>query len=83
LFVDPTLYVNETVVEGGLLSIFSPSLLPTNGTAVLEATIGELLDLYPPVPSAGSPFGTGNQTFGYSAAYKQMAAIGTARTSIL
>lgn len=41
----------------------------------LALMVGDLLELYPEDPSAGSPFGTGNQTFGLPAGYKRFAAI--------
>src|ERR1700753_3719149 len=38
-------------------------------------TVNELLNIYPDDPSQGSPFGTGNQTFGLSSQFKREAAI--------
>ena len=37
--------------------------------------IEDLLTLYPDIPALGSPFGTGNQTFGLSPIFKEFAAI--------
>ncbi len=34
-----------------------------------------LMQLYPDNPALGSPFGTGNETFGLSSEYKRVAAI--------
>jgi hypothetical protein len=34
-----------------------------------------LLQLYPNVPALGSPYNTGNETFGLSPVFKQVAAI--------
>ena len=39
--------------------------------------VDKLLDLYPDVPALGSPFGTGNNTFGLSSQYKRASAIRT------
>ncbi|OBZ70961.1 hypothetical protein A0H81_09027 [Grifola frondosa] len=41
----------------------------------LNETINVLLELYPDDPALGCPFGTGNDTFGLSSEYKQVAAI--------
>lgn len=34
-----------------------------------------MMQLYPDIPALGSPFGTGNETFGLSATWKRAAAI--------
>lgn len=41
----------------------------------VEATVQSLLTLYPDSPALGSPFGTGNETFGLSPEFKQASAI--------
>ncbi|KAJ8487439.1 hypothetical protein ONZ45_g14337 [Pleurotus djamor] len=41
----------------------------------LSRLIDVLLDLYPDIPALGSPYGTGNETFGLSSQWKRMAAI--------
>ncbi|WVW78240.1 hypothetical protein I302_100193 [Kwoniella bestiolae CBS 10118] len=61
-------FVNSTQTGMQLLAIFSP-VDPDN------STVAQLYSLYSPEPSAGSPFDTGNQTFGFSPAHKQIAAI--------
>jgi len=55
-----------------LIATFTPSPL---GSDVLKAGIDKMVSLYPDDPSAGSPFGTGNQTFGAGAGFKRAAAI--------
>jgi hypothetical protein len=45
------------------------------GACVLGAGIEKVMSLYPDDPSAGSPFGTGNETFGAGSGYKRGAAI--------
>ena len=47
----------------------------TTPSAAFQGDIKELLELYPDNPSLGSPFGTGNNTFGAGAEYKRAAAI--------
>lgn len=53
-------------------SSFTPS--PAGSTALSNAT-KTLLKLYPDDPALGCPFGTGNDTFGYSPEYKRAAAL--------
>ncbi|KAI9448172.1 esterase 1 [Lactarius indigo] len=51
---------------------FTPSPF---GPDVLRTGLDKLLSLYPDDPSAGSPFGTGNQTFGTGPGFKRGNAI--------
>ncbi|QRW03410.1 hypothetical protein RhiLY_02409 [Ceratobasidium sp. AG-Ba] len=39
------------------------------------SSVKELLKFYSPEPAAGSPYGTGNQTFGLAAQYKRLASV--------
>lgn len=48
---------------------------PHQATPQLEQDIDRLLALYPDDPALGSPFGTGNETFGLGSEYKRMAAL--------
>ena len=52
------------------------------GADALRVARDKVISLYPDDPSAGSPFGTGNQTFGTSPAFKRAAAICTPSTSL-
>ena len=45
------------------------------GADALGAAVNKVMSLYPDDPSAGSPFGTGNETFGAGSGYKREAAI--------
>ncbi len=56
-----------------LLAASTPS--PHQSTAQLEQDIETLLALYPDDPALGSPFGTGNETFGLDSEYKRVAAL--------
>ncbi|KAL0567934.1 hypothetical protein V5O48_014062 [Marasmius crinis-equi] len=49
----------------------------TDGTATpeLDAAVDRLLEIYPDDPVSGSPFNTGNETFGLSSQFKRGAAI--------
>ena len=51
------------------------------GPDALKAAIDKVMSLYPDDPSAGSPFGTGNETFGTGPGYKREAAICMSCTS--
>ncbi|KAJ7336179.1 esterase 1 [Mycena albidolilacea] len=65
--------VNSTaMIESFLLSNYTTSTVsPTK----LSDTVQQLVELYPDVPSFGSPFNTGNQTFGLSGEWKRLAAL--------
>ncbi|KAH8810283.1 extracellular triacylglycerol lipase precursor [Flagelloscypha sp. PMI_526] len=49
---------------------FSPE-----GDATMNDTVNQIVSMYPDDPAQGSPFGTGNQTFGLAKEYKKAAAI--------
>jgi hypothetical protein len=57
---------------------YTPSPL---GADVLSAGVDKVMSLYPDDPSAGSPFGTGNETFGTGPGFKRGAAICTSSYS--
>ena len=63
---------SATEIEDSLIALVSP---PVVSPETLAATIARVLELYPDVPALGSPFGTGNATFGLNSAYKRQAAI--------
>ncbi|KAJ6606261.1 esterase 1, partial [Mycena vulgaris] len=52
-----------------------PSTPSPKGQDALEAAADRILELYPNDPSMGSPFGTGNETFGVGMQYKRYAAV--------
>jgi hypothetical protein len=51
---------------------YTPSPL---GSGALKAGMDKVISLYPDDPSAGSPFNTGNETFGTGPGYKRGSAI--------
>ncbi|RDB17139.1 Lipase 2 [Hypsizygus marmoreus] len=55
-----------------IIANFSP---PFTTPFDLRHSVDRLFQLYPDVPALGSPFNTGNETFGLSSVYKQAAAI--------
>ncbi|KAJ6483953.1 extracellular triacylglycerol lipase precursor [Mycena sanguinolenta] len=69
-FVPQTINSTEEILES-ILSLFSPSSSPTT----LEESAQTVLQLYPDIPALGSPFGTGQNTFGLSSQFKRAAAI--------
>ncbi|GLB39569.1 putative type-B carboxylesterase lipase family protein [Lyophyllum shimeji] len=62
----------EGQVRDAIIANFSP---PIVSTQTLASTADRLLQLYPDDPALGSPFGTGNETFGLSSVFKQTAAL--------
>ena len=55
-----------------IVSLFSPPIVaPSDFDDVAQ----NILRLYPDIPALGSPFDTGNETFGLSSVYKQTASI--------
>jgi len=59
-------------LKDALFRLHSPPLV---SAAQLNSTIDALLNLYPDVPSQGSPFNTGNELFGLPSSYKRQAAL--------
>ncbi|KAJ7639770.1 extracellular triacylglycerol lipase precursor [Mycena polygramma] len=55
-----------------IIASFSP---PFDSLSNLEAAAQKILQLYPNVTALGSPFNTGNETFGKSSQYKRASAI--------
>ncbi|KAK0188686.1 extracellular triacylglycerol lipase precursor [Armillaria mellea] len=68
LFSPPTLNYTEEVIRSIVNANYSPPAVPTN-------VMDELMDLYPDVPAEGSPYNTGNETFGLSPGFKRISAI--------
>lgn len=68
--------LNATDNEG-LVDILATRDLPFQSSlpTSFNDAAGTLVALYPDDPSSGSPFGTGNNTFGFNPEYKRMAAI--------
>ncbi|THH03528.1 hypothetical protein EW145_g6183 [Phellinidium pouzarii] len=65
--------VNSTAeIRDELLLNTSPS---TVSDAEHAEVIERILELYPDIPALGSPYGTGNETFGLSSQYKRTASV--------
>lgn len=70
LFAPQNIDSVETIL--GFLTGFAPSLLTP---LAQNATLERILQLYPDIPALGSPFNTGNNTFGLNSEYKRYNAI--------
>ena len=70
-FIPPTFNSSQQFNEW-LTFNTSPPVVPEPYYQQVIATLGEL---YPDDPALGSPFGTGNDTFGLSSQYKRIAAV--------
>lgn len=89
LVADHTTHAQCSLVAPG--TDFSPESITTEEEAVqflliddqpfgdpppnFEQDVATILQLYPDVPALGSPYGTGNETFGLSSQYKRVAAV--------
>ncbi|KIR80325.1 hypothetical protein I306_02666 [Cryptococcus gattii EJB2] len=62
------IWINGTIFGLDLINLAEP-VDPSN------VTLAELITVYPNDPSLGSPFDTGNETFGLDPSFKQFAAI--------
>ena len=64
--------VSTADIYASIIANYSPPLV---SPAVLQGAANRLLELYPDIPALGSPFNTGNETFGLPSGYKREAAI--------
>jgi len=72
LFTSPTIASEQAIREDIIANFTPPAFGPSEEVADVADT---LIRLYPNVPALGSPYNTGNETFGLSSVYKQTAAI--------
>ncbi|KAJ7484818.1 Alpha/Beta hydrolase protein [Mycena galericulata] len=72
-----TLFVPQDTNSSAVIRdyIIVPATPSPRGPAALAAAADRILQLYPDDPSLGSPFGTGNETFGLGSQYKRYAAV--------
>jgi len=78
IFIPPDFQTDDIAIW--MNANYTPSPL---GPDALTAGVDKLMSLYPDDPSAGSPFGTGNQTFGTGPGYKRESAICMSSSSCL
>lgn len=75
LFIPPTTDYTAEVITDLIIANFSPPAVPSVSENQLENAATRLLELYPNIPALGSPFNTGNDTFGLSPGYKRISAL--------
>ncbi|KAF5333757.1 hypothetical protein D9758_016575 [Tetrapyrgos nigripes] len=72
LFTLPGPNYTTEVIESFVVANFSPPLVSTQS---FDDAVKQLVALYPEDPALGSPFNTGNETFGLVPGYKRAAAL--------
>lgn len=70
--MDPSIEFTEEFIRQLLLVNYTQ---PSTSPERLEAKVDVIMALYPADPSLGSPFNTGNETFGLDPGFKRAAAI--------
>ena len=65
-------FLTTADINATIIANYSP---PIVNPSVLQDTANTLLELYPDIPALGSPFNTGNETFGLPTGYKREAAL--------
>jgi len=74
-FDEGTIFVTNPQAPADVVKFFATQLPGLTFNINDIATFESLLALYPDDPAAGSPYGTGNETFGRPAEYKRAASI--------
>ncbi|KAK7051308.1 hypothetical protein VNI00_004808 [Paramarasmius palmivorus] len=73
-FIPPTgINFTDATMKQFISLIYAPPLPPYT-LADLSTAADTLVELYPDIPALGSPFGTGNETFGLDMGFKRFAA---------
>ncbi|KAH7881231.1 esterase 1 [Lentinula edodes] len=75
VFIPPTNNYTAELITEFIIANYSPPVVPTVSESQLENATARLLELYPDVPALGSPFNTGNDTFGLSPGFKRICAL--------
>lgn len=92
-----TLAINRPFITGAVFAPESTSsseeirtrllgTYPSSGAesqAQIEEVVDKLMELYPDIPALGSPYNTGNETFGLSSQYKRLGSLCTHAIVIL
>ncbi|KAJ6546249.1 extracellular triacylglycerol lipase precursor [Mycena vulgaris] len=73
VFVSPS--INSTEQVGAFIASLCPPPTSPSAASALQSATHEVLQIYPDVPALGSPFNTGNETFGLSSQFKRASAI--------
>ena len=69
----PRNIASEEVLKNNIITNYT---LPVGTQEELINVADKIIQLYPNLPARGSPYNTGNETFGLSSVFKQAAAIG-------
>ncbi|KAJ4499266.1 esterase 1 [Lentinula lateritia] len=75
VFIPPTNDYTAELITEFIIANYSPPVVPTVSESQLENAAARLLELYPDIPALGSPFNTGNDTFGLSPGFKRICAL--------
>jgi len=75
LFTPSTGNYTTELIESIIIANFSPPAVAFVSEDQLVDAVAKLLEIYPDIPALGSPFNTGNDTFGLSPGYKRAAAL--------
>ncbi|KAJ4485298.1 esterase 1 [Lentinula aciculospora] len=75
IFIPSTGNYTTEVITDIIVANFSPPAVSSISEDQLENAAAHLLELYPDIPALGSPYNTGNDTFGLSPGYKRVSAL--------
>ncbi|KAF9495572.1 lipase [Pleurotus eryngii] len=72
-----TMFPPEKVASSQEIREYLHKSYPSSGSdpEALDKVLDTLMSLYPDIPALGSPYNTGNETFGLSSQFKRMAAL--------
>jgi hypothetical protein len=68
----PLTISSEEGIRQFITANYSPPLVPPTE---LDRAVNKLLELYPDIPALGSPYNTGDETFGLSSSFKRLSAL--------
>ena len=71
LFTQPSYNYTMELIESIIIANYSPPAIECVSESQLKNAAKEILELYPDIPALGSPFNTGNDTFGLSPGFKR------------
>ncbi|KAI3609050.1 extracellular triacylglycerol lipase precursor, partial [Moniliophthora roreri] len=77
IFTASTVIASEQSMREALIGNFTTVSGISTPDPELDNAVNTVLRLYPDIPALGSPFNTGNETFGLSTTYKRLSAIYT------
>ncbi|KAE9397249.1 esterase 1 [Gymnopus androsaceus JB14] len=75
IFTQPSYNYTTELIESVIMANFSPPAVESVSESQVKKAAAQLVALYPDIPALGSPFNTGNDTFGLSPGYKRATAV--------